>query len=66
MSSAELAKELPFSEETAVEPWDTPSERVDTIKKSLQRFRKKAIWIGKKKGKSVAKKALDWKSWKTP
>ena len=42
VSSAELAKELPFSEEAGVEPWETPSERVDTIKKSLQRFRKKS------------------------
>ena len=29
VSSAELAQELPFSEEAGIEPWDTPSERVD-------------------------------------
>ncbi|CAH3024491.1 unnamed protein product, partial [Porites evermanni] len=67
LSSAELAKELPFSDTYGVEPWDTPSERVDSIKKSLKRgIRKKAAEVAKKKGKSLAKKALDWKSWKTP
>ena len=34
VSSAELAQELPFSEEAGAEPWDTPSERVDSIKKA--------------------------------
>ena len=35
VSSAELAQELPFSEEPGTGPWDTPSERVDSIKKSI-------------------------------
>ena len=67
VSSAELAQELPFSEESGVEPWDTPSERVDSIKKAVRRgIRKKAGQYAKKKGKSLAKKALDWKTWQTP
>ena len=67
LSSAELAHELPFSEEGGVEPWDTPKERVDSIKKTLKRgIRKKAAGVAKKKAAGLAKKALDWKSWKTP
>ena len=67
VSSAELAQELPFSEEPGTEPWDTPSERVDSIKRTVKRqIRKKATDAAKQKGKSLAKKALDWKSWKTP
>ena len=67
VSSAELAQELPFSEDAGTGPWDTPSERVDSIKKSIKHsIRKKAAGAAKKKGKSLAKKALDWKPWKTP
>ena len=67
VSSAELAQELPFSEEPGTGPWDTPSERVESIKKSIKHsLRKKAAGVAKKKGKSLAKKALDWKTWKTP
>ena len=67
VSSVELAQELPFSEEPGTGPWDTPSERVESIKKSIKRsLRKKAAGVAKKKGKSLAKKALDWKTWKTP
>ena len=45
-SSAELAQELPFSEEPGTEPWDTPSERVDSIKKAVKRgIRKKAAGV---------------------
>ena len=67
VSSAELAKELPFSEEAGVEPWDTPSERVESIKKAVKRgIRKKATDVAKKKAESLAKKALEWKTWKTP
>ena len=59
VSSAELAHELPFSEEAGMEPWDTPSERVHSIKKAVKcGIRKKAA--------GLAKKALDWKTWKTP
>jgi len=66
LSSAALAQELPFSEESGTEPWDTPSEWVDSIKQSLKRsIRKKAAGVATKKGKSWAKKALDWKTWKT-
>ena len=66
-SSAELARELPFSEEAGTEPWDTPSERVDSIKKAVKRgIRKKAAGVAKKKAAGLAKKALDWKTWKTP
>ena len=67
LSSAELAHELPFSEEGGMEPWDTPKERVDTIKKTLKRgIRKKAAGVAKKKAAGLAKKALEWKTWKTP
>ena len=42
-----------------MEPWDTPSERVHSIKKAVKcGIRKKAA--------GLAKKALDWKTWKTP
>ena len=67
LSSEELAHELPFSDTYGQEPWDTPSERVESIKKAVKRgIRKKAAGVAKKKAASVAKKALDWKSWKTP
>ena len=75
LSSAELATELPFSDTIGAAPWDTPSERADTIKKSLKRgirrlttdsAKKKAESVAKKKAAGVARKALDWKSWKTP
>ena len=67
LTSAELAHELPFSEEGGIEPWDTPKERVDTIKKTLKRgIRKKAAGVAKKKAAGLAKKALEWKTWKTP
>ena len=67
VSSAELAQELPFSDEPGTGPWDTPSERVKSIKKSfiavserkqpLQPKRKPKVsprkpWIGKR-GKPV-------------
>ena len=74
-SSAELAHELPFSDTVGVEPWDTPQERIQTIKRSVTRdirkrttdsAKKKAASIAKKKAAGWAKKALDWKSWKTP
>ena len=62
-----LAKELPFSAEPGTEPWDTPSERVASIKQSVKRsLRKRAATVVKKKGESLAKKALEWKTWKTP
>ena len=62
-SSEELAQELPFSEELGTGPWDTHSERVESIKKSIKRnIRKKAAGAAKKKGKSLAKKALEWKT----
>ena len=67
LSSAELAQGLPFSDTIGQEPWDTPSERVESIKKAVKRsIRKKATDAAKKKAESLAKKALDWKSWKTP
>ena len=66
-STEELAKELPFSEEPGTGPWDTPSERVESIKKAVKRgIRKKATDAAKKKVESLAKKALEWKTWKTP
>ena len=50
-----------------VEPWDTPSERVENIKRAVKRtIRKKTTDAAKKKAASLAKKALDWKTWKTP
>ena len=67
LSSEELAQGLPFSDTYGVEPWDTPQERVESIKKAVKRsIRKKATDAAKKKAESLAKKALDWKSWKTP
>ena len=59
--------ELPLSDTYGVEPWDTPSERVESIKKAVKRgIRKKATDAAKKKAESLAKKALEWKTWKTP
>ena len=60
VSSAELTHELPFSEEAGIEPWDTPSERVDSIKKAGKHgIRKKAAGVAKKKAAGLAKKALE-------
>ena len=55
-----MAQELPFSENIAPQPWDTPTLAVKS------QIRKKAAAVAKKKGKSLAKKALEWKTWKTP
>ena len=67
VSTQELAQELPFSDTHGVEPWDTPSERVESIKKAVKRsIRKKATDAAQKKAESLAKKALEWKTWKTP
>ena len=67
LTSEELAKDLPFSDTYGQEPWDTPSERVESIKKAVKRgIRKKAAEATKKKAAGLAKKALDWKTWKTP
>ena len=67
VSTKELAQELPISDTYGAEPWDTPSERVESIKKAVKRgIRKKATDAAKKKTESLAKKALDWKTWKTP
>ena len=60
VSSAELAKELPFSEDVAQKPWDTPSLAVK------RKIRQKAKEVAKKEAAGLAKKALDWKTWKTP
>ena len=51
VSTQELAQELPFSEDMALKPWDTPTLAVK------RKIRKKA--------ESLAKKALDLKTWKT-
>ena len=59
-SSADLAQELPFSEDIAPKPWDTPTLAVK------RKVRKKAAAVAKKKAAGLAKKALDWKTWKTP
>ena len=60
VSTDELAKELPFSEDIVPKPWDTPTLAVK------RKIRKKAAAVAKKKAESLAKKALDWKTWKTP
>ena len=52
VSTEELAQELPFSEASAPKPWDTPNLAVK------RKIRKKAAAVAKKKGKSLAKKAL--------
>ena len=67
VNTQELAQELPFSDTYGAEPWDTPSERAESIKKAVKRrIRKKATDAAKKKAESLTKKALDWKTWKTP
>ena len=55
VSSAEL-----FSEDVAPRPWDTPSLAVK------RKIRQKAKEVAEKKAAGLAKKALDWKTWKTP
>ena len=66
-STEELAQELPFSDTYGVEPWDTPRERAESIKKAVKRgIRKRATDAAKKKAESLAKKALEWETWKTP
>ena len=55
-----MAKELPFSEDIVPKPWDTPTLA------DKRKIRKKAAAVAKKKAESLAKKALDWKTWKTP
>ena len=60
VSTQELAQELPFSEDIAPKPWETPTLAVK------RKIRKKAAAVAKKKAESLAKKALDWKTWKTP
>ena len=60
VSTEALVQELPFSEDIAPKPWDTPTLAVKG------KIRKKAAAVSKKIGKSLAKKALEWKTWKTP
>ena len=60
VSTEKLAKELPFSEEPGAEPWDTPSDRVASIKISIKRnIQKREAAVAKQKGRSLAKKALE-------
>ena len=67
LSSEEVAQRLPFSEAPGTAPWETPKERLATIRQSFKRgIRKRAADAAKKTATSAAKKALDWKSWKTP
>ena len=63
--SSELGKGLPFSEEPGPEPWDTPSERVEEEIDQAQHLKEGAA-LAKQNGKSLAKNALEWISWKTP
>ena len=50
-------QELPFSEEPGTGPWDTPSERVESINKSIKRsLRKKAAGVAKRKAKVSPRK----------
>ena len=66
-SSAELAHELAFSEEPGTEPWDTPSERVDSIKKSLKRgIRKKAAGVAKKKAAGPGQESIGLENVENP
>ena len=59
VSSADLAEGLPGT--------STSSSISSTLSPAIKKhLRKKAKAVVKKKGLSVAKKALDWKSWKTP
>ena len=59
VSTEKLDQELPFSEDITPKPRDTPTLAVK------RKIRKKAAAVAKKKGKSLAKKALQWKTWKT-
>ena len=59
VSSADLAEGLPGSSTST----STSSTLSPAIKKHL---RKKAAAVAKKKAAGLAKKALDWKTWKTP
>ena len=59
MSTEELAKELPFSEASERKPWDTPTLAFK------RQIREKAAAVAKKKGKNLAKKDLEWKTWRT-
>ena len=58
VSTEELAQELP-SEDIAPKPWDTPTLAVK------RKIGKKDAAVAKKKGKRLAKKVLEWKTWKT-
>ena len=60
VSTQELAQEWPFSEDIAPKPWDAPTLAVK------RKIRKKAAAVAKKKAENLAKKALDWKTCKTP
>ena len=60
VSTAELAKELPFSEELSDKPWEG-SALTSAVKRNL---RKKEATVAKKKGKTIAKKSLGLESGK--
>ena len=63
MSSAELAQEFPFSDSFGVEPWDTPTERAETIRKTFKReIRRQTTDPAKKRAESLAKKAAERKA----
>ena len=62
VSTAELAKELPFSEELSDKPWEG-SALTSAVKRNL---RKKEATVAKKKGKTIAKKKPWIGKWKTP
>ena len=56
VSTEELAQELPFSGASPPKPLDTPTVAVK------RKIRKKAAAVAKKRGKCLAKKALEWKT----
>ena len=63
VSSAELAKELPYSGTYGAEPWDTPAERAETISKAIGRdVRRQTTDPAKKRAESLAKKTAEKKA----
>ena len=67
VSSAELAQELPFSEEPGTGPWDTPSERVESIKKSNHaQFPQESSWCSQKERQKSGQESLGLENVENP
>ena len=64
VSTEELTKELPFSEAPRTGPWDTPSERVDSIKKA--QYPKESIRCGQKEKQKFGQESLELENVENP